>query len=167
MMIGRVTGYEIGTNKEGEEENVLLQVEMTEEDDIQTVELYGSGGRDYNPPTNATVIVIPIADALQIAVAVNDGITPESEPGDAEIYSVDKYGGSKQAKVKCFKDGRVKLNNGGKGAARKEDEIQSTPVEDPTFWTFLASVGAALSLTAPQSLTGKITGGSDTVEIGD
>lgn len=167
MIIGRVTGYEIGTNKEGEEDSLLLQVEMTETDDVQTVELYGSGGRDYNPPIDSTVIVIPIADALQIAVAVNDGITPESEPGEAEIYSVDEFGGSKQAKVKCFTDGKLKLNDGGPAAARIGDEIKSTAIEDPALFAWFAVVATATGTTAPTSITGKITSGSNTVEIGD
>lgn len=168
MDIGRVTGYEIGKNKEGEVDVLLLQVEISEPDDVQTVELYQSGGRDYNPPTNSTVIVIPIADALQIAVAVNDGITPESEPGEAEIYSVDEYAGSKQAKVKLFTDGVCKINDGGPAAARVGDEIKSVPGIPPdAFWTWVQAVSTALSLTPPTQIVGEITTGSGTVEIGD
>ncbi len=174
MDIGRVTGYEIGKNKEGEVDVLLLQVEISEPDDVQTVELYQSGGRDYNPPTNSTVIVIPIADALQIAVAVNDGITPESEPGETEIYSVDEYAGSKQAKVKLFTDGICKINNGGPAAARVGDEIKSVPAEIPdAFWTWVAAVTAYINgiapgtLVLPTEIVGEITTGSGTVEIGD
>lgn len=173
MIIGRVTGYEIGKNKEGEEDSLLLQVEMTETNDIQTVELFGSGGKDYNPPTDARVVVLSIADAMQIAVAVNDGVTPESEPGEDEIYSVEEYGGPKKARLKCFTDGKLKLNEGGPAAARKEDEIQSTAAEDSAFWAWVIDISARVAtlsgtpLTAPTSLTGKITEGSDTVEIGD
>jgi hypothetical protein len=58
-----------------------------------------------------------------------------------------------------------------KEAARKGDEIKSTATEDPTFWTWIAAVGAVLTglgVTAPvpSSLTGKITGGSSEVKIG-
>lgn len=167
MIIGRVTGYEVGLNKEGEEDALLLQVEMTESGDVQTVELYGSGGRDYNPPIDSTVIVLPIADAMQIAIAVNDGIKPESEPGEVEIYSVDEYGGSKKACVKCFVDGILKLNTGGPAAARVGDEIQITPLTDPVLFAWFAAVGTATGTTPPTSITGKITSGSGTVEIGD
>jgi hypothetical protein len=173
MIIGRVTGYEIDKNKEGDEDSLLLQVELTESNDVQTVELYGSGGRDYNPPTDSTVVVIPIADALQIAVAVNDGIAPESEPGETEIYSVDKFAGEKQASVKCFTDGKVVLNFEGPAAARVGDEIQITPATDPALFAWINAVTAALGALgqpvapAPLSATGVITSGSGTVEIGD
>jgi hypothetical protein len=168
MIIGKVTGFEVGKNKEGETDVLLLQVEMTEDSDIQTVELFGSGGRDYNPPTNSAVVVIPVADALQIAVAVNDGITPESEPGEVEIYSVDQYEGSKQARVKLFTDGKCKINNGGPAAARVGDEIKSIASLPPdTFWTWVQAVSTALSLTPPTEIVGEVTTGSGTVEIGD
>jgi hypothetical protein len=167
MIIGRVTGFEVGKNKEGDDESLLLQVELSEPDDVQTVELFGSGGRDYNPPTNSTVVVISIADAMQIAVAVNDGITPESEPGEVELYSVDKYAGSKKAKLKLLTDGVAKINDGGPAAARVGDEIQITPETDPAVFTWFAAVGTATGTTPPTSMTGKITTGSDTVEIGD
>lgn len=175
MDIGRVTGYEIGKNKEGEIDVLLLQVEISEADDVQTVELYGSGGRDYNPPTNSTVIALPIAEALKIAIAVNDGITPESEPGEVEIYSVDEYEGEKKAKVKLFTDGKCKINNGGPAAARVGDEIKSVsnPISLDAFWTWVAGVTAYINgiapgtLVLPTEIVGEITTGSGTVEIGD
>jgi hypothetical protein len=165
MIIGRVTGYEIGKNKEGETESLLLGVELTEPEDIQTVELYRHAGVDYNPVNDSTVIVIPIADALQIGVAVDDGITPESEPGEYEIYSSDND--AKKAKVKCLINGKVKINDGGPAAARVGDEIQVTPVTDPALFTWFAAIAAFTSTTAPTSITGTITSGSGTVEIGD
>jgi hypothetical protein len=175
MDTGRVTGYEIGKNKEGEIDTLLLQVEISEPDDVQTVELYGSGGRDYNPPTNSTVIVLSIADAMKIAVAVNDGIVPESEPGEAELYSVDEYGGEKKARVKVFTDGKCKINEGGPAAARVGDEVKSVadPLSLDSFWTWVAGVTAYINgiapgtLTLPTEIVGEITTGSESVEIGD
>jgi hypothetical protein len=172
---GRVTGFQIGKNREGEVDCLLLQVEVSEPDDIQTVELYGSGGRDYNPPTNSTVVVIPIHQALQIAVAVNDGIVPESEPGEVELYSVDGYAGSKKAKLKLFVDGICKINNGGPAAARVGDEVKSFPTVPPdSFWTWVVAVSAAINslvgpgtVTVPSAVVSEITSGSGTVEIGD
>jgi hypothetical protein len=167
MDIGRVTGYGIGKNKEGEVNTLLLQVEVSEPDDVQTIELFKSGGLDYNPPTNATVIVLSVTDALQIAVAVNDGVAPESEPGEIEIFSVAEYAGEKKARMKFFTDGKAKINDGGPAAARVGDQIQITPVTDPALFTWFAAVGTATGTTPPTSITGKITSGSGTVEIGD
>ncbi len=71
-------------------------------------------------------------------------------------------------------------------AARKEDEVKSTSVEDSTFWTWLVTTlvttfnththvesGATTApplpslAAAPSDLTGKITAGSSQVKIGD
>lgn len=167
MLIGRVTGFEIGQNQDGDEDVLLLQVEMTESDDVQTVELFNPGGRDYNPTTNSQVIVLPISDALQIAVAVSDGITPESEPGEVEIYSADSYGGSKKAKIKWLVDGTLKLNEGVKAAARVNDSIRIDATTDPAFFTWLGTVGSFIGTPPPTTITGKIVSGSATVKIGD
>jgi hypothetical protein len=51
-------------------------------------------------------------------------------------------------------------------AARQNDAIQSTAVEDATFWAWISAVGTALGITPPTSLTGKISGGSTEVKIG-
>lgn len=166
MIIGRVTGYEIGKNKESETNSLLLQVELTESKDIQTVELFRHAGVDYNPVSDSIVIVLPIADALQIGIAVDDGITSESEPGEYEIYS--SVNGEKKARIKCFLDGKVKLNGGGLAAARVSDEIKSTVSVPPdTFWTWVQAVSTVLSLSPPTQIIGEITKGSNTVEIGD
>lgn len=171
MEIGYVTGYEVGKSKENDTDTIILHVEMSEVDDIQTVELFGSGGRDYNPPTGASVVVLSVADAMQIAIAVDDGLTPESLPGEDEMYSTD--GVEKKARVKCFTDGVLRFNLGGPAAARVGDEIQVTPVTDPKVFVWINAVTAALGVLgqpvapAPTSITGKITSGSGSVEIGD
>lgn len=84
---------------------------------------------------------------------------------------------------------KVNINQGSNGAARKEDEIKSTNVEDAKFWTwmmifktilstpvneiglgapsvFQQVLNAALASLFPDSLTGKITKASDSVKIG-
>jgi len=71
-------------------------------------------------------------------------------------------------------------------AARKDDEIKSTSVEDATFWTFISTLFTVfnthvhataapgppvppvpLLVSSPSDLTGKITAGSSQVKIGD
>lgn len=83
----------------------------------------------------------------------------------------------------------VIINGGDKGAARIDDEVKSTQAEDAKFWTFMtifktvlsspvseAGMGApsvfqqvlnaALASVFPDSLTSKVTKGSDHVKIG-
>lgn len=51
-------------------------------------------------------------------------------------------------------------------AARVNDTITIDATTDPTFFIFLEAVASALSLTAPASVTGKISTGSTGVKIG-
>lgn len=60
-----------------------------------------------------------------------------------------------------------------KEAARKDDAIQSLPIDDAAFWSWVTTISAAVnSLSSgsvpnvPASLTGKITGSSTEVKIG-
>jgi len=168
MLIGRVTGFEVGKNRENEDDDViLLQVEMEEDGDIQTVELFGSGGRDYVPPIDSKVVVLDVSDAMQIAVAVSDGVTPDSDEGEIDLYSVEQFGGPRKARVKLLANGSLELNNGGPAAARVGDTIKVDATTDPALFAWFAAVGTATGTTPPTSITGKITTGSGTVEIGD
>ncbi len=55
-----------------------------------------------------------------------------------------------------------------KEAARKDDAITSSSATDPTFWTWITAVSGATGVAPPPtSLTGKISGGSSQVQIGD
>lgn len=81
----------------------------------------------------------------------------------------------------------IDLNTGTYGVARTEDAVVSTGAEDTTFWPFMTQLISLLkvhvhvsaapgsptapsisfnTLTAPTSLTGKITGGSTKVKAG-
>jgi len=53
-----------------------------------------------------------------------------------------------------------------KEIARKDDAIESSAVEDPTFWAWVNTVSAHIPTTAPSRLTGKITEGSDSFIMG-
>lgn len=63
------------------------------------------------------------------------------------------------------KDGKVNICGSSPAAARKDDPIKSTIVEDPAFWPVMTVLAGMVGMTA-SSLTGKITGGSSKVNIG-
>lgn len=101
------------------------------------------------------------------------GVYPSASvpAGEIRIYSRDSDGNI-VAQLYIKADGKHYFNSGTNYAARKEDSIQSTSVEDSTFWTWVAAVHAALqttpangtvSATLPTALTGKITDGTDEV----
>lgn len=107
LRIGKVRGYEIKKNRDGEDNVLLLQVEGSDPDDIQTIEWYQASGRDSVPPINSLVAFIPAGRAWKIALGANDGIEPESEPGEEKIYSSDS--GVIKAFLKLFKTGLARI----------------------------------------------------------
>lgn len=119
MMIGRVTGRTVEKNRDGDGNVLMLQVEMTENDDVQSVELIRQSGEDYNPQDDAAVVVVPISEALQVAVACDDGVQPEVEPGERKLYSVDA--GAIKAYIKLVLDGILELNGNAYHAVRYEE----------------------------------------------
>ena len=111
MRIGRVLSSEITENRDGEGKVLLLQVELSDPDDVQTVEYAQAAGEDFRPPEDTTVIVTDLGEAWKIAIAADDGIDPESLDGEKEIYAIS--GGEKKGRLKCNLDGTVQagINN--------------------------------------------------------
>lgn len=87
ILTGRVRGREIKKNRDGLIDKILLQVELTSPDDIQTVEWINHDGEDSSPPDNSLVVVVAISNSYKIAIACDDGILAESEPGEKILYS--------------------------------------------------------------------------------
>lgn len=165
MILGKVTNKEVRTDRDSENKVLMLQVELTDERDIQDVELFKSAGEDATPHDGAFVIVLSLSEAFKVAVGVEDGIEPETKAGEKEIYSYDEYGGSKLARVLCNEDGEVIHNEGERLVARKEDEITITAETDPEFFVFMNGLAALLGKDPILSVTGKINDGTDEVKV--
>lgn len=169
-MIGKVISSAIDINRDSDGPVRLLTVEISEGEDLQEVELFRHAGVDYNPPVGSMVVIQALSDAFKVGVAVDDGIEPEADEGEYEIYSSE--GGSKLARVKCDKSGNVINNEGSRLVARKDDAIVSDTEagDDSVFWAWVAAAGLALAglgvtVQIPVSLTGKISEGSPTVKV--
>jgi len=117
MQLGKVVGREIVENKDGTDKVMLLQVEITDPDDVQNVELFRQSGEDYNPRDDARVMIVDLGEALKIAIACDDGIEPSVDPGERELYSIDSTG-AKSAYCRFNDDGTVTLNGEGDNAVR-------------------------------------------------
>lgn len=113
-MIGIVTGRRTGKNRDGDKNVLLLQVELIENEDVRTIEIFSSG--DFNPANGTRVYICNVSDSYQVAVATSDGLAPEVEAGEVEIYSTDNPVTSKQARIYLNKDGEIILNQGTKSA---------------------------------------------------
>lgn len=113
MPVGEVKSSEIGKNRDGDLSVRLLQVEISDPDDLQTVQLMTAGGDDYSPPDGSIAVIVKSGDSWKMAVAVDDNVEPadDLEKGERELYSSD--GGARKAKLRLKKDGQQVLNDGG------------------------------------------------------
>lgn len=101
--IGKVTGTSITKNKDGDRNVLMLQVELTDSDDIQSVQFMSQSGEDTNPVIDSMVTVINISESFKVAIASDDGITPYVDQGEKEFYS--SVSGTKKAILKLKADG--------------------------------------------------------------
>lgn len=110
MQTAIVTGREIKKNKDGKKSVILLQCQITDPADVQSVELMNQTGEDNNPPDGSRVTIIDIGQAFKLAIASDDNIEPITEPGEKRIYSTDSDGNLK-ASFYLKNDGSVTLEN--------------------------------------------------------
>lgn len=111
MKIGTVTGTEIRKNRDGTQNTVMLQVEMDDADDVQSVELMPHAGMDYRPRSGTKVFIVESGAAYKLAIASKDAIEPSSAVGEQKMYSVDA-GGLVAAIIHWMEDGQLVLNMG-------------------------------------------------------
>jgi hypothetical protein len=111
---GNVTGQEIKPNMGAENPRRLLQVQVTDDQDVQTVELFGPSGEDTAPVNGSRVIILQIGNAWKIAIGVDDGVTPTADSGEKILYAINN--GAIAAKIHLKADGKVDLNGGTKSA---------------------------------------------------
>lgn len=116
IRIGTVRGRQAGKNRDGTDDVLLLQVEISDPDDVQTVQLMNPAGENSNPPDGSQVLIIDIGSAFKVAVATDDGIEPFGSPGDKQIYSSD--GAIIKAFINLLTSGIIELNGANDFAVR-------------------------------------------------
>jgi phage gp45-like len=114
--IGKVTGREVVKNRDGGNNRLMLQVEITDSYDIQTIELRNQYGEDNNPVNGSQVLIIDIGSAFKMAIAAEDGITPSMNPGEKKIYSVS--GAAIAAFINFLASGNIEINGNSDFAVR-------------------------------------------------
>ena len=113
---GTVRGREIRPNRNGGADVLLLQVEVSDADDIQTVELMTQAGDESSPPDGSRVILVQLGPAWVVAVAADDLIPPDIDAGERRVYSQD--GGAREASIYWRTSGQLELNGTGDFAVR-------------------------------------------------
>jgi len=109
IMTGNVVGFEIAEKGDSTTQTVILDVMFTDRDDIRPVEWLVGPGRDSVPSFGSRVIVFQLSSGYLVSFGGNDGITPESDEGEEEIYS--SVSGVKKARVKTKNDGLIAIAN--------------------------------------------------------
>lgn len=144
-MIGIVTGRRIGKNRDGDKNVLILQVSLIDGEDTRSIEIFSSA--DFNPANGTRVYICNVSDSYQVAVATSDGLTPEVEAGEIEIYSTDNPVTAKQARIYLNKDGKIILNQGTKSALNHPDTVNALNTFLTALNGQLTGLGAAGGLT--------------------
>ena len=113
---GIVTGQEIGKNLDGENDVRIIQVEVTEPDDVQTIQQISVSGDDISPVNGDTVVIIEVSEAYKIVIGSQDKISPTVLDGERKIYS--QADGSIKSYIYCKADGVLELNGNADFAVR-------------------------------------------------
>lgn len=119
--IGTITGQEIKTNRDGSIAVRLLQVQISNESDIQTVQYMGAAGDDSAPINGDLVQIFSIGPAFKFAVAVEDQNNIASmDAGEKKLYSRDSAGAI-AAFINFLAGGNLELNGNVFSAVRFEE----------------------------------------------
>lgn len=88
-MTGIVRGYEIKKNRNGTKTILLLQVEISGPDDIQSVEYMSHAGDDHIPPEGTIVTILQAGRSWKIAIASSDdnNFTTGLSDGERKIFA--------------------------------------------------------------------------------
>jgi len=111
VALGRVTGYEDRTNRDGQETVRLLQVMLSDKRNVQTVQLMGSGGEEVNPPNGSIVAVLPVGEAFKVALGLNGRVALALAPGGKRVYSTNAAGDTVAAAIQLDPDGAITVSN--------------------------------------------------------
>jgi phage gp45-like len=115
--LGTVTGQEIKTNRNGEIDVRLLQVQFSNDRDIQTVQHFNPSGEDSGPINGDEVIVFDLGPAFKVAVSTQDALAAVVGAGEKKLYSRDSAGAIK-AFINLLANGNVQVNGATDTAVR-------------------------------------------------
>ena len=119
---GIVTGREFKKNRDSGNDRLLLQVQITDADDVHTVEYMSPPGEDSNPPDGAKVLIIDVGRAYKIAIAADDNVSPSMAAGEKKLYSISD--GAIAAFINFLESGIIEIN-GNNDFAVRYNELKS------------------------------------------
>lgn len=162
---GIVTGREFKKNRDGENDRLLLQVQITDADDIHTVEYMSPSGEDSNPPDGAKVLIVDAGRAYKIAIAVDDNIQPSMQEGEKKLYSISD--GDIAAFINFLQSGIVEINGNSDFAVRYNELEAGFNQLKSDFNSFVTTYNSHNHPTAPDGPVSSpsATGSSSAADI--
>lgn len=141
-MTGIIKGFEVTTNRNSEQKVLMLQVEISGPDDVQSVEWYNPGGVQSKPLKESKVQILQNGAGWKVAVSANDGIDFDEtlNEGDKKIY-----GGSVDSTIIMRADGTIEANGKNDNAVRFDelslafDELKTDLNDMITTWNTFAA----------------------------
>ncbi len=145
----------------------------------QTVDFFSGSGDDSPPLKDDRILLVRVDGTGRFAACSVLNVSQGAKPGEKILFARDKNGNVvsilkmlNNGNISLDADEKIKFQGGGKAAARKGDKMTSGMIDDPVFWTWISAAGGVLSslgvaVPIPTSLTGKITEGSGSIELGD
>lgn len=117
--IGTITGQETKKNRDGSIAARLLQVQISNESDVQTVQYMNQAGEDSAPINGDLVQIFSIGPAFKFAVAVEDQNNAASvNAGGKRLFSRDPDTGAVKAFIDFLTGGDLQLNGSSDTAVR-------------------------------------------------
>lgn len=126
---GVVSGSEIKKNKDGERPVRLLQVIISDPQDVQTVEWLGDPGEDNGVAPGMTVLIGTVGSA-KFAFAADDNIEPDALDNEKKLYSVKDNAKSAEINLRTNGDIEIKSSAGANINLRREGDIELNGVGD-------------------------------------
>jgi hypothetical protein len=118
--IGTITGQEVKKNRDGSIAVRLLQVRISNDSDIQTVQYINPAGEDSVPINGDKVQIFSIGPAFKFAISVEDQVNAASmNAGEKKLYSRDAAGAI-AAFINFLINGNLELNGNAYSAVRFE-----------------------------------------------
>lgn len=114
-MTGTVKGYEVKKNRNSDQGVLMLQVAISSEDDIQSVEYMTHTGDNSIPVIGSVVTILQAGSSWKIAIASKDtsDFDDTLKEGDRYLYSKDKA-----SYIKILSDGTIQINGDVDNAVR-------------------------------------------------
>ena len=109
LKVGTVDKTRVDVNGDGGVQVRLVDVILSDPQDVQTVQLWTKEGEDYNPAPGSKILVLHAGSAWGIGIAVDDEFLPAAAAGEKYIYALDPTGTTIMSSIKLFNDGSVEI----------------------------------------------------------